>query len=324
MFHRCACAILAAAAVCGAAVADDNPKAVADGVWLIAGAVPLKGQPDGNTIIFAAPGGLIVMDTGRHKAHRQAILDFAKAQARPIAAIVNSHWHLDHVSGNPDLRAAYPGLRVYASNAIDDALAGFLARYAAQAEAILDAGKLSPEAAADVRGDLQTIANGAALKPDVVIGKSSMRRIAGKLLAVNLAPDAATAGDVWLFDPKSRVLASGDLVTLPVPFLDTACPAGWSAALARIAKTPFATLIPGHGLPMTRADFATYRRAFDGFIACSASTQNATQCAAAWAASVEALPGADPAASTREQAMAVYYTQNVLRAHGGKSADCKA
>ena len=49
--------------------------------------------------------------------------------ALPIVAIVNSHWHLDHVSGNAALRAAYPRAQVYASDAIRDAMHGFLADY---------------------------------------------------------------------------------------------------------------------------------------------------------------------------------------------------
>jgi len=326
-----ATAVLTAAVVVlfsAAARADDitppQPQAIAPGVTLITGGIRPNRQPDGNTVIFDAPAGLIVMDTGRHLWHRQAILDFAKAQGKPIAAIVNSHWHLDHVSGNPALRAAYPGLTVYASNAIEGALTGFLAKSAAAAKPVLDSGKLPPEAAEDLRGDIATYENGAALKPDVVVDRSATRIVAGRKLAVNLAPNAATAGDVWVYDPASRVAAVGDLVTLPAPFLDTACSAGWSAALARIAGTPFRTLIPGHGGAMTRAEFAVYRRAFDALIACSASSRDVDECAAGWAQAVAALPGADPAPSARAMKMARYYVKDVLRAHGGNSAECRA
>ena len=123
------------------ALADDTtppqPQSIVPGVTLIPGGIRPNRQPDGNTVIFDAPAGLIVMDTGRHTWHRQAILDFAKARGKPIAAIINSHWHLDHVSGNPGLRTAYPGLRVYASSAIDAALTGFLAKSAADAKPYL-------------------------------------------------------------------------------------------------------------------------------------------------------------------------------------------
>lgn len=319
-------AALAAVLIACAARAADPPQPeatlIAKGVWLIPGGIVPGRQPDGNTVVFAAPAGLIVMDTGRHRWHRAAILDFALAQGRPIAAIVNSHWHLDHVSGNPDIRAAYPGLKVYASNAIDAALTGFLARSAKEAQSYLDGGKLPPDIAEDVRGDIATFHDGAALRPDVVIGRSAAWIVAGKSLQVNLASNAATDGDVWVYDSATRVAAAGDLVTLPAPFLDTACPDGWSKALGVIAKTPFKTLIPGHGGPMSRAQFGAYRKAFDALIACAATARDAAACAADWTAAVAALPGAGP--EKQAQGMTLYYVKDVLRAHGGKSAECRA
>src|SRR5690349_3277318 len=93
----------------------------------IPGQVPADKGPDGNTIVLDAPKGLIVFDTGRHPEHAQAILDYAKARRRPIAAIVNSHWHLDHTTGNADIRAVYPTAPVYQSNAVNGALLTFLA-----------------------------------------------------------------------------------------------------------------------------------------------------------------------------------------------------
>ena len=82
-----------------------------------------------------------------------------------------------------------------------------------------------------------------------------VERIAGRRLQVNLAPFAATEGDVWLYDPASRLLVAGDLVVTEVPFMDTACAEGWRRALDAIAATPFTTLIPGHGDPMTHEQF---------------------------------------------------------------------
>lgn len=297
-------------------------QAVAPGVWLIPGGIAPRRQPDGNTVIFAAPKGLVVMDTGRHAWQRQAILDFATARGRPIAAIVNSHWHLDHVSGNPDLKRAYPAAKVYASSAIDAALTGFLAKGAADGRAYLKAGDLPRETLEDIAGDIATVEAGAALRPDVVISGSESRKLAGLRLAVNLAPDAATAGDVWLYDPASRVAAAGDLVTLPAPFLDTACPDGWRRALDQVWATPFTVLIPGHGAPMTRTQFDLYRQAFAAVIDCAASTETKQACAAAWTRAIQPLLGPDPVDLKRAQGMTEYYVADVLRAHGGKSVAC--
>src|SRR6478609_12035607 len=73
---------------------------VAPNTWLIR-PVPMPGRgPDGNTIIIDTPDGLIVVDTGRHSSQSDAILGFARDHQRPIVTIVNTHWHLDHASGN--------------------------------------------------------------------------------------------------------------------------------------------------------------------------------------------------------------------------------
>src|SRR6266481_2385674 len=55
-------------------IVPPTPREVAQGVWLIAGAIIPNREPDGNTVIFDAPEGLIVVDTGRHEWHRRAIL----------------------------------------------------------------------------------------------------------------------------------------------------------------------------------------------------------------------------------------------------------
>ncbi len=296
---------------------------LATGVWIISGGILPDREPDGNSVIFAAPAGLIVMDTGRHDWHAQAILALALEQGKPIIAIVNSHWHLDHVSGNPALRAAYPGLHVYASNAIDGALSGFLPASAAASAAYLDDPQLPEETRADLRLDMATIQHGSELRPDVVISASTALSLGGRKFRMNLARDAATSGDVWLFDPRTGIAALGDLVTLPAPFLDTACPEGWKAALAQASATPFRMAIPGHGAPLQRRQFLLYRRAFDAFIDCSNSDRPAPDCATSWANAVQPLLPAEPAEMRRAQSMAAYYV-GLLRANGGRSKYCQA
>jgi glyoxylase-like metal-dependent hydrolase (beta-lactamase superfamily II) len=297
-------------------------RALARGVWIIPGGIRPNRQPDGNTVIFEANDGLVVMDTGRHIWQRQAILDFAKRRNRPIVGVINSHWHLDHVSGNPDIKHAYPDARVYASNAIDKALAGFLPNSARDGQKYLDQGGMPPDTAEDIRNDIATIAHGAALRPDVVILASGVRSIGGLKFQINLAAHAATDGDVWVYEPHTRTAAVGDLVTLPAPFLDTACSAGWRAALDQVWATPFRIVVPGHGSPMSRDQFAVWRSAFNALIDCSASSRVKTECAADWTSATAVLRGSDPLETRQAQGMTDYYVGDVLRAHGGDSAYC--
>jgi glyoxylase-like metal-dependent hydrolase (beta-lactamase superfamily II) len=257
-------------------------SASAEPYHLIPGAVPLDSGPDGNTVVLDAPQGLIVFDTGRHPEHAQAILDYAKARRRPIAAVVNSHWHLDHTTGNWDIRRAYPRVQIYASNALEGALATFLKKSRADTDKML----ADPKTPAAVRDQLErgvaVIDHPERIRPNHIVAKSGRMTIAGRPLDVHLAKFAATEGDVWLYDPKSRTAIVGDLVVGLVPFMDTACPDGWSKALGQIAAVPFRTLIPGHGPVMTRADFATWRTAYDNFVKCGHSTADKKTCVAGW------------------------------------------
>jgi len=300
-----------------------RPEQAAPGVWVIQGSVIANREPDGNSVIFEVPQGLVVVDTGRHEWHRRALLEFARSQQKPVVAVINSHWHLDHVSGNPALRAEYPGLQVYASDAIDRALNGFLATSAREAARYINDPQIPQETRADIRADVLTIQNGARLRPDVVIGTSGSMTVGGQVFDINLARNAATNGDIWLYDAKSGVAVLGDLVTLPAPFLDTACPEGWKAALAQVAITPFTAAIPGHGAPMGQAQFSLYRRSFESFIDCSKSKRSAEECAANWANAIQSLlpTGADEVQHVKKTAG--YYVE-MLRANSGRSKYCEA
>jgi glyoxylase-like metal-dependent hydrolase (beta-lactamase superfamily II) len=261
--------------------------------------------------VFTAPDGLVIFDTGRHPGHTQQIVDFASAAKQPVAAIVNSHWHLDHVGGNVLLREKYPSVRVYASGAIEDAMHGFLANYHAQLEdAIKQAGDDTAKQA-PWRAEIALIDAAPKLYPDERITGTSTRTIAGRKFEIGFESHAVTAGDVWLFDPASRVLASGDLVTLPAPLFDTACADRWNTALDRLGEIDFNVLVPGHGATMGRADLATYRRAFDRLLECVGSKLSKQTCVDGWMRDAAALIPADDEKLARS--LLDYYIDSNLR-----------
>ena len=305
----CLFAIVLAAGASAAAAAET--VSIAPGVDLIPGAFVPGRQPDGNSVVFRTGEGLVVVDTGRHAEHTQRIIDYAHAANLPIKAVVNSHWHLDHIGGNPRIRAAYPDVRIYASAAIDDALHGFLADYHKQLEGAIAQSKDDAQVQA-WRGELAIIDSGKALYPDVTIDKTQNLHLAGRDFQIHLQSHAVTAGDIWLFDPKAKVLAAGDLVTLPVPFLDTACPARWRDALGTLAKQDFKVLVPGHGAPMSRGQFETYRHAYANLLACASGDQAKSMCIDGWVSDSRSLLSADE--SKFAKSLLDYYVDNSLRA----------
>jgi glyoxylase-like metal-dependent hydrolase (beta-lactamase superfamily II) len=320
--------ILASTQAATAAVpppAAPPPEDVAAGVVLLRGGMLPGRGPDGNTVIFDAPEGLVVVDTGRHDWHSDAILALARERQRPVVAIVNTHWHLDHTSGNGRLKAAYPAARVLTTNAVHRALAegGFLVRNLESAKPMLDDPAISDIQKEEVRIFVATMQERDMLRPDVVIDGDGPRTIAGRPFEVRVTKGAVTDADLWLYDAASGIAVIGDLVTLPAPFFETACPARWREALDAVRAVPFTRAIPGHGEPMTRDEFEAWRASFNAFLDCSASSAEPGQCATAWADGVGRFLGADEGARKAARAYAEYYV-GLLRENGGKSADCRS
>ena len=302
----------------------EAPVEIAPGMFLIR-PVPMPGRgPDGNTVILDAPDGLIVVDTGRHTSQSDAILAFARDRKRPIAAIVNTHWHLDHSSGNGRLKAAYPKARIYTTTAIDKVIApgGFLARNLEDAKKML-ASTTDPVRREEMQIFISTMEASGDLKADVPVTASAAMTLAGRRLDVRVTDKAVSDADVWLFDSSSKVAVIGDLITVPVPYFETACPDRWRASLDEVWATPFETAIPGHGRPMTRAQFDVYRQSFGKFVSCSRSDTAPAQCAAGWADGISTLINDDPARKQAVAANAEYYV-GYLRSNGGKAPDCLA
>ena len=278
---------------------------------LIPGTFEKGRQPDGNSIILDAPGGLIVIDTGRHPAQQEKILATAKARGKPIVAIINSHWHLDHTGGNQEIRRAFPNGKIIASNAVSGALSGFLANSRKDAESYLASGKAPKQQEAEIRGDFAAMDDRADLIPTDPVTRSETREVAGRRLDIHLAPFAPTEGDLWVYDPKTKTVFAGDLVVAFAPFMDTACVEGWLTALDAIEQVPFQTLVPGHGDPMSRGDFAQWKTAFRNLVDCSAGTATKEECIAGW--NRDAARFVAPLAPRKVDPLIDYYIDTRLR-----------
>lgn len=299
----------------------DAPNYDRAGIDVIRGTFAPGRQPDGNTVIFSSADGLIVFDTGRRAAHTQKIIDLAQARKQPVAAIINSHWHLDHISGNIPLRKLWPDAAVYSNDAaLTEALGSFLQRGLEANRKMLADSATTGGLAEDLKADIATVEQGHKLHPTISIAAARDITIGGRTLQLHAA-NGASAGDVWAYDPAAKLVATGDLITLPAPFLDTACPEMWRLALDDILATPFERAIPGHGREMTRTDVTLYRDAFNTLLQCAAGDAPAAACADAWAASAAPLLDAQSGDAGQANAYARYYVENVLRPRAYR-ADC--
>lgn len=293
------------------ALAFAAPAAAHEPYVLQPGHIQLDIGPDGNTVILDAPEGLIVVDTGRHADHSALIAKQARWVQKPVVAIVNTHWHLDHTTGNVDLLAAWPKAQIIASGAGEGALAGFLAQAPDNARKRIADPALSAEEHKRAERTLAILTDRAAFLPAQPITASGPQTIAGRTVELRIAPAAVTEADLWLLVADEGLAIVGDLVVAQSPFFDTGCEQGWEAALDAIEAAEWQTLIPGHGAPMDRAWFGRWHTAFGNFVACAHSDAAADVCADGWDRDAAGFFTAEEAPSVRE--LSLYYV-DVLRA----------
>lgn len=184
-----------------------------------------------NTGFIAAPGGVIVIDSGPSRRYgeqmRQAI---SAVTAQPVALLINTHHHPDHFLGNQ----AFAGLPIAALAATRQGIAADGNAFAENLYRLTGDWMKGTE----VLSPTQTLADGVV-------------EIAGRRLRL-IGLDGHTAADLAIYDEASGVLFAGDLVfngrapTTPHAAIDH-----WLAALDRlqgITREPgFKLLVPGHG-----------------------------------------------------------------------------
>ena len=68
-----------------------------------------------------------------------------------------------------------------------------------------------------------------------------------RVIAIRHIGHGDTPGDLIVFLPQERIVATGDMVTEPVPYGFTTDPNAWVETLTRLSELDFTTMVPGHG-----------------------------------------------------------------------------
>jgi glyoxylase-like metal-dependent hydrolase (beta-lactamase superfamily II) len=208
------------------------------------GPAPTGGTPVGrfasenpgsvNTFWLGAPDGVIVIDSGRNVAGGHRAVDQIRQTGLPVAAVLVTHPHPDHVGGLGVFREAYPDTPIYASEATARWMrADPLGFY-----------PLARQADSDYPAALTY--------PDETFGPDAVLDIAGlRLETAEFGPGESETATAY-YEPHSATLFSGDLINNhATPALLEGHTCGWLGNLDRLsARFPDATVIyPGHGAP---------------------------------------------------------------------------
>jgi glyoxylase-like metal-dependent hydrolase (beta-lactamase superfamily II) len=71
--------------------------------------------------------------------------------------------------------------------------------------------------------------------------------LGGREVEVRHGGRGNTAGDVFVYLPRERILVTGDLLVRPVPYAFDGYPTEWIRTLLGLAALDADTIVPGHG-----------------------------------------------------------------------------
>ena len=250
---------------------------VADGVHVAVAAPAYK--VNCNTAIIETDDGLIVVDTHSKPSAARVIVDRLRdLSTQPVRYVVNTHFHWDHWHGNEVYPAAYPGAEIVTNHVTREAMVmkGLKRIGDHRRQMPADIAKLEADVAAatgDQRAKLERdlglarayLAEVNALKPALpTIAFEQTMKLYRRDREIHLLHlgRAHTAGDVFVYLPKEKVVITGDALIGWTPFMGDGYPEDWAGTLDRLAQLDFTHIIMGHGDVADR----DWLRVFRGYV----------------------------------------------------------
>jgi glyoxylase-like metal-dependent hydrolase (beta-lactamase superfamily II) len=235
---------------------------VKPGIYLLRRPDPLRQPVEGNVTFIVNEQDVVVVDGGGSPlAATNAIKLIRSVTDKPVSTLINTHWHGDHNFGNQVYRATFPAIRIISQentyrNMTGDAMS-YVKTYPKQIQDYIheleDAGakKSLSAGATQMLADLRTMyqaLDGIEVTPaDTTFDDRLTLHRGSRDIEVRHFGKANTDGDAAVWLPQDKVLVSGDIVVLPIPYGIGSYPREWIAALQAIRALPFDTLVPGHG-----------------------------------------------------------------------------
>ena len=227
---------------------------------------------EGNTLIVINEEDVLVVDANAGlTTARATIEEIKKLTTKPVRYLVNTHWHDDHVFGNQAYAEAYPGVQIvahpltrqdivdhaFANNAfVLDLIEADIVRLGGYLETntYREGKPLTPELKTRVENALRTRkemladrTNFRAVPPTVDVADSLTLTRGSRTIDIRFLGRGNTRGDLVVYLPKERIVATGDLVVAPIPYATNVYAHEWVKTLDRVMTLPATTILPGHG-----------------------------------------------------------------------------
>jgi len=241
---------------------------LADGVYSIEHGDLHDGNVNGNTTVIMGDREVFVVDSCYLPSLAgEDIAQIRKWTDKPVAYLLNTHFHNDHNNGNRTYLDAFPSLAIIAQEEtkkdMDLIQPGNVERAPRQLAATIAAfqqGK-APNGRAltdDEKKQVRELLPGmerreAELKtlvyqsPTLVFTDKLDIDLGNRSAQVKHLGRGNTPGDAIVYLPKEKILIAGDLLVHPIPYTYDGYPAEWSQTLEKMAQLDVEVIVPGHG-----------------------------------------------------------------------------
>jgi cyclase len=239
-------------------------KPVADGVYAAIAKPAYK--VNCNAAIVLLDDSVLVVDTHSKPSAARGLIEQIKALTdKPVRYVVNTHFHWDHFQGNQAYPSSWPaGVEIISSVATRSSieqrgiprirhaivvLPQEIAKLRADLEKTTD-----PQQKEQLRGNLAQAEDYLAelksmqvILPSLTFDHSLILHRKSRTVEILWLGKAHTDGDVFVYLPKEKVLATGDALHGWTPFMADSYPYEWIQTLDAAEKLDFDQVIGGHG-----------------------------------------------------------------------------
>lgn len=237
---------------------------VADGVF--AALAKPAALTNCNAAIFVLSRDVLVVDAHSKPSAAASLIAQIKKDVseKPVRYLVNSHFHWDHTQGDLAYKKANPQVHIIASDATKQLLnelqrdrlresLNSVPGLVEAAKARLSRAKTPQERDWANEQIRQLTAYQAEMKsyplelPTLTFAKAYEIKDASGDLELAFNGKAHTAGDIQVFSPAKRVVASGDAIIGFLPNINDGYPRPWPTTIDSVAVWKFDNIIAGHG-----------------------------------------------------------------------------
>ena len=222
-----------------------------------------------NAAIIEGDRDVLVVDSHVSPGGAWALQEELKAiTAKPIRWVVNSHYHFDHSHGNqiygPEVQIIghdFTRAQMVAGKSQDSPAREFFVGGVPNTIKTME-GRLAAATDEKTRAQLQDalaiqrnhIEGTNAVKPTpptMTLSQSLTLHLGAREVRLLFLGRGHTAGDVVVYLPKERIVATGDLLVNGTSYMGDAFFTEWITTIEALKGVDFETVLPGHGRSFT-------------------------------------------------------------------------